>query len=353
MTPKPSAPVTTPLQDGFTFPAEWDPHRACYIAWPCRPDTWHGHIEKTRAAYAEVARAIQQFEPVIMLTPSPMTRSARERLGKDVEVQEIALDDSWIRDNGPIFVRSKEGRLAVVQFRFNGWGERYPPFDTDAAVPAEIAKRLSLPLYRSSLVAEGGALTVDGEGTLVTTESCLLNPNRNPGRTKEEVERDLKSYLGLRKVIWLRQGMHASQIDGHVDGVAAFVRPGVILAASAPQASDPNYRIFKANRERLLSETDARGRPIELVDLPSPAERAIDGHPLAATFMNFYLANGGIVAPTFGDRADGEALDVLRSVFPGREVVGVRSEYIAIGGGDVHCITQQLPRTKDDARHGS
>ncbi|MGC2288362.1 MAG: agmatine deiminase family protein [Thermoplasmata archaeon] len=333
----------TPLEDGFAFPAEWTPHRACYMAWPCRADTWKGRLEEARVAYSNVAHAIQRFEPVIMLVPPDAVEGAQRRLGKEIEVQATDLDDSWIRDNGPIFVTAGDGRTAAVKFRFNGWGERYPPFDKDATAPEVLAERLSLPLYRASIVAEGGALAVDGEGTLVTTESCLLNPNRNPGRTKTEVESELKSYLGIQKVIWLRQGMHASQIDGHVDGIAAFARPGVILAATAPEPSDPNHEIFRENREQLRSETDGRGRPIEVIDLPSPAHHHIEGHPLAATFMNFYIANGGIVAPIFGDPADARALDGLRSAFPGREVVGVRCEDIAIGGGDVHCITQQLP----------
>ena len=313
------------------------------MAWPCRPETWSGHLEESRAAYVAVARAIQRFEPVIMLAPPAAAQEARQRLGHGIEVQETDLDDSWIRDNGPIFVRSAKGELAAVQFRFNGWGQRFAPYDKDANAPALLADRLALPLYRSTIVAEGGALAVDGQGTLVTTESCLLNPNRNPGRSKAEVESELKSYLGVRKVIWLRQGMHASQVDGHVDGVAAFARPGVILAATAPDRSDPNHGTFREIRDLLLSETDARGRPLEVIGMPSPAPHYLEGHRLSATFVNFYIANGGIVAPTFGDPADKESLACLAAVFPDREVVGVRCEYVAIGGGDVHCITQQLP----------
>lgn len=315
------------------------------MAWPSRADTWKGRLDEAREAYGQVAHAIQRFEPVIMLVPPAAVDGARRRLGKEIEIQATVLDDAWIRDNGPIFVKAADGRLAAVKFRFNGWGGKYPPYDKDATAPDVLAERLGLPLYRAPIVAEGGALAIDGEGTLVTTESCLLNPNRNPGRTKAEVESALKSYLGVRKVIWLRQGMHASQVDGHVDGIAAFARPGLILAATAPDPSDPNHRTFRENRERLQSETDGRGRPIEVMDFPSPAAHRINGHSLAATFMNFYIANGGIVAPVFGDPADARALDCLQSVFPDREVVGVRCDNIAIGGGDVHCITQQLPAT--------
>lgn len=349
MYPSSEAAVRTPLEDGFSFPAEWTPHRACYMAWPNRADTWKGRLEEARGAYTNVAHAIQRFEPVIMLVPPAAVAEARQRLGREIEIQPTDLDDAWIRDNGPMFVTNPEGRMAAVKFRFNGWGDRYPPYDKDATAPEVLAQRLSLPIYRAPIVAEGGALAVDGDGTVVTTESCLLNPNRNPGRPKAEIEAALKSYLGARKVIWLRKGMHATQIDGHVDGVAAFVRPGVILAAAAPDPSDPNHTTFQENRERLQSETDGRGRSIEVIDLPSPAPRKINGHLLSATFMNFYIANGGIVAPIFGDPADAQALECLRSVFPGREVVGVRCEDIAIGGGDVHCITQQLPATPSTA----
>lgn len=325
------------------FPAEWSAHRACYMAWPCRADTWKGRLEPARSAYIQVARSIQRFEPVIMLVPPPAVNEARRRLGEKIEIQPTELDDAWIRDNGPIFVKTPDGRLAAVKFIFNGWGGRYPPYGKDATAPEVLAGRLSVPLYRAPIVAEGGALAVDGVGTLITTESCLLNPNRNPGRTKAEVESALKSYLGVRKVIWLRKGISATQVDGHVDAIAAFARPGTVLAATAPDPVDPNHDSFRENRERLLSETDARGHPLEVIDLPSPRPRWVEGHSLAATFMNFYVANGGIIAPTFGDPADALALETLRSAFPEREVLGVRCEDIAIGGGDVHCITQQLP----------
>lgn len=340
----------TPVDDGYSWPAEWEPHEACYVSWPNRADTWKGRLEHARRAYAEVVRAILGFEPVIVLCPPDALPDARERLPREVEIQPTELDDSWIRDNGPIFVRSRDGELAAVRFRFNGWGNRYPPYERDAAVPQVIAGRLGLPVYASSLVAEGGALAGDGKGTVVTTESCLLNPNRNPGLGKESVEAELHAFLGASRTLWLRKGIAATQVDGHVDALAAFARPGVLLAASAPDPMDENHRTFAENRERLLSETDARGKPLEVVELPSPRPLSLDGHRLAATYMNFYIANGGIVAPQFGDPSDGPALEVLRSTFPRHEVVGVRCNSIAIGGGDVHCITQQLPRL---AREGS
>jgi agmatine deiminase len=325
------------------MPAEWTTHAACYIAWPCRPDLWLGYQAQAKKAHVEVARAIARFEPVIMLAPSRLVPEAKEQLGPGVWIEEMGLDDSWIRDNGPTFVRSDRSALAVVQFGFNGWGGRFAPFAQDARVPEEIARRLSLPTYRAPIVAEGGAITVDGEGTVITTESCLLNANRNPGRSKEEVEAALKAYLGATKVLWLRQGMHGSQVDGHVDGIAAFVRPGTVLEAAIEDPADPNFTAFRENRERLASETDSRGRSIEVLEIPHPGPRRLHGHGIAASFMNFYLANGGVVVPTFGDPADDRAIETLRSAFPRREVVGIRGEYIGLGGGIIHCITQQLP----------
>jgi len=336
-------PRSTPAGDGFRMPAEWTPHAACYISWPCKPETWLGYESEVKKAYVEVARAIARFEPVVVLCTPRLIAEARAQLGPGILVEEMELDDAWIRDNGPTFVRSDQSELAVVQFGFNSWGGKFPPFDKDAKVPEEIARRLSLRNYRAPIIAEGGAITVDGQGTVITTESCLLNPNRNPGRSKEDVENALKAYLGITKVVWLRRGMQSSQVDGHIDGIASFVRPGTVLAAVVNDPADPNFDIFRENREKLASETDARGRSIELLDLPYPTRRHLHDRRIAASFMNFYLANGGVVAPTFGDPADDLALDMLRSAFPDREVVGVRGEYIGLGGGIIHCITQQLP----------
>ena len=325
------------------IPAEFGHHQACYLSWPCKAETWRGFEAEVKSAYVAVANAIARFEPVIVLTPRHLVNEAKGRLGPGVRIEEMELDDSWIRDNGPTFVRSRDGKLAVVQFGFNAWGNRFGPYSKDARVPEILAQRMSLPCYRAPIIAEGGAINVDGEGTLLTTESCLLNPNRNLGSSKEDVEEALKSFLGVSKVIWLRRGMVESQVDGHIDGIAAFVRPGTVLAAAVSKRSDPNFESFRENRERLQNATDAHGRSLEVIDLPFPTQRRHKGHSIPASYGNFYIANGGIVAPTFGDPSDEPALAVLRRAFPEREVVGVRSEYIALGGGEIHCITQQLP----------
>ncbi|MGQ0797038.1 MAG: agmatine deiminase family protein [Methanobacteriota archaeon] len=338
--------IRTPRDDGFAMPAEWERHDACYMAWPCKPETWFGYEKEAKASYAEVAKAIDRFEHVIMLVPPRQVHEARASLGPRIELVQIELDDSWIRDNGPIFVRSASGRLAVVHFAFNGWGERYMPYEKDAAVPAILANELGLPCYHAPMVLEGGSISVDGEGTLLTTESCLLNPNRNPRLSREGIEKLLVSYLGVRKVLWLRQGMAASVVDGHIDGIVAFVAPRTVVAAIARDPSDPNYPILKENRERLEGMTDAKGHSLEIMELPLPTRRMLGDHRVATTYVNFYLANGGVVAPIFGERSDAIALAALRDAFPDRDVVGIRGEYIGVGGGVIHCITQQRPATR-------
>ena len=325
------------------MPAEWEPHGGCLISWPCKEDTWCGYFENAKIAYLEVIRAINRFEPVIVLADAAVVREASNAVGKDIRVVEVPLDDSWIRDNGPTYVVNDD-RIAMSHFRFNGWGGRFMPYENDARAPEVLAGIFKTRRYSAPLVLEGGGICTDGEGTLMTTESCTLNPNRNPGLSKEEIEGILKSYLGVRKILWLKQGIHRSMIDGHIDGVAAFVKPGVVLHASCEDERDPNHEIMRRNKELLGTMTDARGRAIEVIDMPMPMIREIEGNRIAPCYTNFYIANGGIVAPIFGDKNDGSALQVLRDAFREREVVGVRCEYIGVGGGEVHCITQQIPR---------
>jgi len=333
----------TPSDEGFSMPAEWAPHAGCYVSWPCKEDTWCGFIKETRRAYSDVVKAIGAFEPVTVLSDPSTTADAKAAVGSFAEIIEIPLDDAWIRDNGPIFVSSEEGEVAAVGFGFNGWGGRFPPYDKDAKVPAELARILGMRCYEAPMILEGGSICVDGEGTLLTTESCLLNGNRNPQLSKEEIEAMLRSYLGVKKVLWLEGGIHKSMVDGHIDGIAAFARPSTVLLAKTDDESNPNRDMMRRNKDRLSTLTDARGRGIEIIDFPMPSVAELAGNRIAACYPNFYFANGGIVAPVFGCREDRGALEILETAFPDREVVGVRSEYIAIGGGDVHCITQQRP----------
>lgn len=334
---------STPAADGFAMPPEWAPHAGCYISWPYRKDLWIGYLKKVQKSYADVAKAINRFEPVTMLTPPSAVSEARAHLGSDIEIFEVDLDDSWVRDNGPIFVTSDSGKVALVDFEFNGWGNRYTPYDKDNALPAALAKALGIRRYKAPMVLEGGSFYVDGEGTLLTTEQCLLNPNRNPHLSREKIENTLADYLGISKVIWLGRGLHGSVTDGHVDGLACFVRPGVVMITSTKDPSDANYPALTDNLNRLRSATDAKDRPIEIIEMPLPNRREFEGQHICATYINFYAPNGGIVAPVLDDPNDAAALTVLRETFPDREVVGVNGVYIGLGGGCIHCITQQRP----------
>ncbi|MBN1677721.1 MAG: agmatine deiminase family protein [Candidatus Thermoplasmatota archaeon] len=332
----------TPAGHGFSMPAEWNPHAGCFISWPCRELTWHGHFENAKRAYSAVVKVIDRFDPVTVLADRLTAQEARSRLGPEARIVEVALDDSWSRDNGPIFVRNEDNRVALVNFRFNGWGHKQP-CEKDDMLPILLAERLRIRRYDAPMVLEGGAISVDGDGTLLTTEQCLLNANRNPSMCREEIEQALASYLGIRKVVWLARGLEDDMTDGHVDGVAGFAMPHVVLSAHTDDDSDSNYRNLKENLARLESATDAKGRSLELVSMVQPKPILVGGVSITPSYVNLYFANGAVVFPTYGIREDDIARETLVSLFPEREIVGVRCEHIGIGGGDVHCITQQLP----------
>ena len=334
--------LRTPAADGFSMPAEWDLHAGCFISWPCREHTFRGYFEDARIAYFDVIRTIDRFDPVTVLADPKTAPEARRKLGSEARIFEVALDDSWARDNGPIFVRRDDTRLALVNFKFNGWGHK-APWEIDDKLPVALAERLRIRRYDAPMVLEGGSISVDGDGTLMTTEQCLLNVNRNPSMSREEIEQVLASYLGIRKVVWLPGGLEDDMTDGHVDGVAGFVMPHVVLAGHTKDSTDPNYRILEENLARLESTTDAKGRSLEVVRMVQPSPIMVGRVPVTPCYVNLYLANGAVVFPNYGIREDDLARETLVSLFPDREVVGIRCEHISIGGGDVHCITQQLP----------
>lgn len=333
----------TPFEDGLAMPAEWTPHAGCYISWPCKEEIWYGHFQEVKESYAEVINAINRFEPVTVLADPSVHAEARKKLGNEIEILEVRLDDSWSRDNGPIFVTAKDGGVALVNFRFNGWG-KFTPYDHDNELPIFLSDHLKMRRYDAPMILEGGSISVDGEGTLITTEQCLLNPNRNPELTREDIERNLESYLGAKKVIWLGRGLIGDLTDGHVDAIASFVSPKLAIAAISDDTSDPNYPALKENMDRLLSSTNAKGRSIEIVKMIQPKEYDFHGHRLTPYYCNNYIANGGVVAPIFGIPEDEIAIETLRSVFEGREVVTIKAGFLEIGGGATHCITQQRPK---------
>lgn len=335
--------MQTPAAAGFRMPAEWARHVRCWMAWPVRAETFPNGLPAARTAYAEVAKAIAQFEPVTMICPDSEVAEVSLACGKGVEVLPLVTSDSWIRDNGPSFVVNDAGGVAGVHWRFNAWGENYKDYAPDTAVAAALLKRLGLPRFEAPLVMEGGAFHVDGEGTLLTTEQCLLHPNRNPTLTKGEIEGHLRDHLGVSRFIWLGQGYEDDETDGHVDEIACFVKPGVVLTLTTDDTADPNYRIFQDNLERLRLARDAAGRELEIVTVRTPARQEQNGVRLTLSYTNFYLANGGVVMPAFEDPADDEALRTFRRLFPDRQVVPVPALDIVRGGGGIHCITQQQP----------
>jgi len=356
---------STPAADGYRMPAEFEPHDGCWMAWPERPDNWRRGAGPAQEAFAAVAEAIAVSEPVTMAASGAQLERCRSLLSPSIRVVEVASDDAWIRDTGPTFVVDGGGGRRGVDWRFNAWGGHrgglYPSWDRDDRVASRILEIEGDDGYRAPLVLEGGSIHVDGEGTVLATEECLLNPNRNPSLSREQIERALRDYLGVEKVVWLGRGVHGDETDGHVDNLACFARPGVVLLTWTEDDSDPQRAISRDALERLEAATDAGGRSFEVVRLPSPgplrmtAEEAAGvegaagtqprraGDRLAASYVNFYLANARVVMPLLDERRDEEAATVLRDCFPTREVVGVPAREILLGGGNVHCVTQQVP----------
>ncbi|MFF4771472.1 agmatine/peptidylarginine deiminase [Microtetraspora fusca] len=326
------------------MPAEWEAHEGCLMAWPTREDLWGEVLGEARAEYAAVARAIAAFEPVTMVARPDQVEDARAACGEGVEVIGVPIDDSWLRDSGPIFTLTGDGRRVGVDFRFNAWGEKHAPYDSDDKFAARLLDLRGVETVRSEMVLEGGAITVDGEGTLITTEQCLLNPNRNPGLSRDEIEAELKAKLGVEKIIWLPYGgLEDTETDGHVDGVCAFTAPGTVIVSLPDDPAHPDYARMRANRAVLEAVTDARGRTLKIIEVPQSAFATVAGVTTEVCYLNFYVANGGVVVPVAGVPADEGALAVIADAFPDREVVGVRARAVAFGGGGVHCITQQIP----------
>lgn len=348
------------------MPGEFEPHAACWMAWPERPDNWRLDAGPAQEAFAAVAEAILAAEPVTMAASSAQLERCRAMLPEEVRVVEIATDDAWIRDTGPTFLLGPGARLRGVDWRFNAWGGLrgglYASWDRDELLARAVLEIEGADRYAAPIVLEGGSVHVDGEGTVIATEECLLNPNRNPALSREQIERTLLDYLGAERMLWLGAGVYNDETDGHIDNLACFVRPGVVLLTYAEDEADPQHAISRDALERLESATDARGRSLEVLRLPSPgplyitAEQARGVRPaagtkprragerLAASYVNFYPATSRIVLPLLDERYDEQAAEILSACFPDREIVGVPAREILLGGGNIHCITQQVPR---------
>lgn len=329
---------------GFHLPAEWHRHERTLISWPYRPDLYLQQLDDIQLEFAAVARAIAKFEPVLVIANPGTKRRVRKLCGRDVHVEEFPIDDAWIRDNGPIFVVG-EGGATGVDFGFNAWGEKFAPWDQDDALPGPLCDFLGIPSKPVGMILEGGAIQWDGHGTIITTEQCLLNPNRNPGMTKADIETTLKASLGVRKIVWIPWGLLDDWItDGHVDGVCIYLAPGRVVVQTDREHPAERKRLNE-NIAALNAATDARGKSIEIVKFPLLPKVDVAGpQKLSHCYINFYLTNGGVVVPLAGLRhEDAEAMERIRDLFPRRRVVGVRTPAMTWAGGGVHCITQPVP----------
>jgi agmatine deiminase len=334
----------TAAEAGFFMPAEWAPHVRTWMAWPTRTELWGTKFADAEAAYSDVANAIARFEPVSMVANEADIARVRAICGSKIEAVALPIDDSWMRDSGPSFLLNANGEVAGADWGFNAWGGKFPPWDKDAALAGQILEHLSMRAFKTPFILEGGSIHVDGEGTVLTTEQCLLNPNRNFGFSRSDVEAHLKAWLGASEVIWLGEGLENDHTDGHIDDVACFVRPGVVMAATCDDPADPNHKPLAENLRRLRAARDARGRALDIIEMPLPRRREVAGvGRLASSYVNFYIANGGIVAPSFDDPRDEAAKQILQAAFLDRDVVMVPCLTIIEGGGSIHCITQQQP----------
>jgi agmatine deiminase len=351
-----SRPFTgTPSEHGFSFPPEWDRHAGTWISWP-RPEgiSFPGRYQECIDNVVEVIRAITRFEPVFLNVPNiDYEEIVRARLAyrklpmRRIRFFHIRANECWTRDHGPAFVtRTRRGRseAAIVDWGYNAWGGKYPPYDDDDAVPTRIGDALGLPVFSPGPVMEGGAVDFNGAGTVMTTTSCLLNRNRNPQLSKPEIERYLKEYYGQRHVVWLGKGIAGDDTDGHIDDLARFVDARTIVIGIESNARDENYSVLQENRRRLARLRDQDGQPFEIVELPMPRPIRYKGQRLPATYMNFYFVNGAVLVPVFGDaRRDQQVLATLARVLPRRQVVGVDCRALIWGLGAIHCLTQQQP----------
>jgi agmatine deiminase len=346
-------PQPTPREEGYRWPAEWEQHEATFLAWPHDLVTWGHALEAVEDDFARFTAVLSQGETVhLLVTDAAAERRVREILrvagARHVNFHRIPTADAWFRDYGPIVVRRGHGKKrerVALDFRFNAWGEKYPMLVADDGVPARLTRVHGLPSRRVAFVLEGGSIDGNGKGTVLTTEQCLLHPNRNSIFTKEEIEAHLREWLGARHVLWLGRGVAGDDTDGHVDDIARFVGPRTVVAAVEEDRSSPNYDPLADNLRRLHAMADQDGRPLEIVELPTPEPvMAENGTPLPASYANFLIANRVVAVPAFGTKRDRRAREILAGCFPDRQVVPIPSRALVAGLGALHCLSMQLPR---------
>lgn len=331
----------------FSMPAEWETHERTFIEWPVKDSlVWRENYNEVCEGYSKVAKAISQFETVTMIVNEDTAEQAKMLCGANVEILTIPHNDAWVRDNGPTFVRNPENKLLGINWIFNAWGEKYKPYNLDNEVASKVLKHAKVPCHDAKIILEGGSIHVDGEGTLLTTEQCLLNPNRNPNLSREQIEEEVKKLLNISKIIWLKKGLFGDETDGHIDNIACFAKPGVVLLQSCTNPQDPNYEISDESLDILKHTTDAKGRKLEIIEIPQPPIRYYNNERLTLSYLNFYFVNGGIILPVFGGDAvstDHITECLLQKAFPDRKIVTVDGMPLIKEGGNVHCITQQMP----------
>jgi agmatine deiminase len=332
----------------YTMPAEWTQHERTFISWPIQASMVHPEqYEAVCASYAEIIEAIAEFEPVtVVINPADeqLVRSFVKQ--ENVTLLPVMHNDAWLRDNGPTFIQNDEGKLAGVNWKFNAWGGKYSPWDLDDAVAPQILKHTGITQFDAPLVMEGGSIHTDGEGTILTTEECLLNTNRNPELSREQIEAYVKEFTGSEVIIWLERGLSGDETDGHVDNIACFVAPGKVIIQVCDDPQDENYAITQTNLAILEQARDAKGRKLEIVKLQQPPRVDYEGSRLTLSYLNFYFVNGGIILPVFGGTAadtDQMAINTLASLFPDRRIRTVNGMGVIKEGGNVHCTTQQMP----------
>jgi agmatine deiminase len=356
---------TDPRRDGYRMPGEFEAHSGCWMLWPERPDNWRLGAKPAQQAFAAVAAAIAGSEPVSVGVSARQYANARRLLPAEIRVVEVSSNDAWARDTGPTFVVNDRGGVRGVDWMFNAWGGLdgglYFPWDLDEAVAQKVLEIEGRDRYRAPFILEGGAIHGDGQGTLVTTEECLLNRNRNPQLSRATIEQQLKRYLNVDVIVWLGRGVCMDETDGHVDNLCAYVKPGEVVLTWTDDRRDPQYEISHDAYERLMQARDARGRRFKVHKLVQPGPLSITrqeaagvdaaegtkpreaGARMAGSYVNFYLGNRRVVVPLLDARRDAAAIAKLRALFPGRQIVGVPAREILLGGGNIHCITQQVP----------
>jgi agmatine deiminase len=345
--------MPTPAELGYRMPAEWHRHSATWLTWPKDPETWPNRVPQVEEIFLQMMAALTPSETVNLLVDDEEAEgSVRKRCAfpgaENVRYHQIRTVDSWIRDYGPNFIVSAK-RLAFNDWIFNAWGNKYEELKQDDYIPARLESLLKVPRFEPGIVMEGGSIEVNGSGCVLTTEQCLLNPNRNPNLSRDEIEQYLKDYLGVEKVLWLGEGIVGDDTDGHIDDIARFVAPNVIVCAVEDDPQDANYKLLQDNLRRLQTMTDVTGRGFEIVTLPMPgvvggtSTGARDLDRLPASYANFYIANNVVLSPVFGHPNDARALEILQRVFPGHRVIGINCEPLVWGMGTIHCVTQQQP----------